>query len=58
VDDGTIQALLIAAASIGFIVLAACVGLAPFSFPWLQRFSHAIAGAAITACGAAIHLGL
>jgi sulfite exporter TauE/SafE len=40
------------------IVVAVHLGLAKFSMPWLERYSHAMAGAAITACGAAIHLGL
>ncbi|MBC8872926.1 MAG: sulfite exporter TauE/SafE family protein [Planctomycetes bacterium] len=40
------------------IVVAAYLGLAKFSFPRLQRFSHAIAGGTIALCGAAIQLGL
>ena len=40
------------------IVSLGCIGLAPFSFPRLQRFSHAIAGGTIALCGAAIQLGL
>jgi ABC-type nickel/cobalt efflux system permease component RcnA len=40
------------------IVLAGYFGLAPFSFPRLQRYSHAIAGGSIALCGMAIQLGL
>lgn len=40
------------------IVVSAYLGLASFSFPRLERHSHTMAGAAITACGVAISLGL
>jgi ABC-type nickel/cobalt efflux system permease component RcnA len=45
-------------ATMQVIVIAAYLGLAKFSFPRLQRFSHAIAGGTIALCGAAIQLGL
>lgn len=45
-------------ATMQVVVIAAYLGLAKFSFPWLQRFSHAIAGGTIALCGAAIQLGL
>jgi sulfite exporter TauE/SafE len=40
------------------IVTAAYLGLAKFSFPWLARYSHAIAGGTIMLCGIAIQAGL
>jgi len=51
-----------AAATIGtmlVVVMLARKGVASFEFPWLQRYSHAIAGATILICGLAIQfLGL
>ena len=51
-----------AAATIGtmlIVVMLARKGVASFEFPWLQRYSHAIAGATILICGLAIQfLGL
>ncbi len=40
------------------IVIAAYLGLSGLSMPWLQRYSHALAGGAIALCGLAIKLGL
>ena len=40
------------------IVVGAHLGLAKFSFPWLERYAHALAGGALAACGAAVHFGL
>ncbi len=40
------------------IVVLTVVGLARVSVPWLTRWSHATAGAALAACGIAIKLGL
>jgi sulfite exporter TauE/SafE len=40
------------------LVLSGHLGLATFSLPWLERYSHALAGGAIAACGVAIHTGL
>ena len=54
-------ALVFAAATIGTmttIVMAACLGLNRFPMPNLERYSHAAAGLALTACGLAIKLGL
>jgi len=45
-------------ATMQVVVIATYLGLAKFSFPRLQRFSHAIAGGTIALCGAAIQLGL
>lgn len=51
-----------AAATIGTmlaVVMLARKGVSSFEFPWLQRYSHAIAGATILICGLAIQfLGL
>lgn len=51
-----------AAATIGTmlaVVMLARKGIVSFEFPWLQRYSHAIAGATILICGLAIQfLGL
>lgn len=41
-------------ATMQVIVIAGYLGLAKFSFPRLQRFSHAIAGGTIALCGGAI----
>jgi ABC-type nickel/cobalt efflux system permease component RcnA len=40
------------------LVLGGYLGVRSLSLPWLERYSHALAGGAITACGAAIHFGL
>jgi len=40
------------------IVTAAYLGVSKVSFPWLGRFSHAIAGGTIMLCGIAIQVGL
>lgn len=40
------------------IVVAGYLGLSRVSFAWLGRYAHAIAGLAVTACGAAIQFGL
>ena len=40
------------------IVIAAHLGLSGFSLPWLERYSHALAGGAIALCGLAVKLGL
>jgi ABC-type nickel/cobalt efflux system permease component RcnA len=40
------------------LVIGGYVGVRSLSLPWLERYSHALAGGAITACGAAIHFGL
>jgi hypothetical protein len=40
-------------------VLVSYYGLSKISFPWLERYSHALAGMAIFACGGAVKfLGL
>jgi ABC-type nickel/cobalt efflux system permease component RcnA len=45
-------------ATMTVMVVGGYFGLAKLSFPRLERFSHAIAGAAIVLCGAAIQFGL
>jgi nickel/cobalt exporter len=40
------------------LVICGYLGVRSLSLPWLERYSHALAGGAITACGAAIHFGL
>lgn len=40
------------------LVVSGYLGVRSISLPWLERYSHAAAGGAIAACGAAIHLGL
>jgi hypothetical protein len=40
------------------VVLAGYGGLSSISLPWLDRFSHVLAGGAISLCGLAIKFGL
>ena len=40
------------------VVVGGYLGLTKLSLPWLARYSHAVAGFTIAACGAAIQLGL
>ncbi|MFH0910386.1 MAG: sulfite exporter TauE/SafE family protein [Planctomycetota bacterium] len=40
------------------IVLLASIGIRPFSFARIERYSHALAGLALFLCGLAIQLGL
>lgn len=40
------------------LVIGGYLGIRSLSLPWLERYSHAAAGAAIAACGVAIRLGL
>jgi sulfite exporter TauE/SafE len=39
------------------IVVGAYLGLAKFTFPRLERFSHALAGSAILTCGVLVQFG-